>query len=113
MTPFVAVSEIEWIESAGVYLTVRRANRQFLRRASMKELGAALNPRRFIRVHRSAIVNSDRTVQLVPVSHGEFAVVLMRGARTRISRLYRPELAQRREARPCSEAGQQRLAAAA
>lgn len=95
MTQFVAVSEIEWIESAGVYVTVHLANRQFLHRASMRELGTALNPRRFIRVHRSAIVNIDRIARLEPVSHGEFEVVLMSGARTRISRLYRPELEQR------------------
>lgn len=44
---------------------------------------------RFIRVHRSAIVNIESILQLEPISHGEFAVVSKNGSRTRVSRTYR------------------------
>jgi two-component system LytT family response regulator len=92
VTRFVPITAIEWIESAGVYVTVHLGQRSFLHRASMKDMVAALDPRHFIRVHRSAIVNLDSVLQLEPVSHGEFDVVLKSGARTRISRSYRPDL---------------------
>lgn len=95
VTQFVPVGQIEWIESAGVYVTVHLANRAFLHRASMREMSAGLDPRRFIRVHRSAIVQLDCVLQLEPLSHGEFEVVLKSGARTRISRSYRSELEKR------------------
>lgn len=95
LTQFVPVADIEWIESAGVYVTVHLGHRSFLHRASMREMSASLDPRCFIRVHRSAIVHIDRVVQLEPISHGEFEVVLKSGARTRISRSYRPDLESR------------------
>jgi two-component system LytT family response regulator len=54
-----------------------------------------MDPARFVRIHRSAIVNIESIVQLEPVSHGEFEVVLRDGARTRVSRMYRAQLEKR------------------
>jgi two-component system LytT family response regulator len=59
------------------------------------ELAERLDPRRFVRVHRSAIVNIESILQLEPISHGEFDVVLKSGARTRVSRGYRAQLENR------------------
>ena len=91
-TRFIRVVEIDWIEAAGVYVNLHVAGRQLLYRASLQELAERLDARRFVRVHRSAIVNIESIVQLEPVSHGEFEAVLKNGARTRVSRNYRAQL---------------------
>jgi two-component system LytT family response regulator len=94
-TRFLRVAEIDWIEAAGVYVTLHVAGQDFLYRASLTELAGKLDPQRFIRVHRSAIVNIESIVQLEPATHGEFELVLKNGSRTRVSRTYRAQLEQR------------------
>jgi two-component system LytT family response regulator len=94
-TRFIRVAEIDWIEAAGVYVNLHVADQHLLYRASLHELAERLDPRRFVRVHRSAIVNIESIVQLEPISHGEFDVVLKNGARTRVSRSYRAQLENR------------------
>ncbi|WP_263354353.1 LytR/AlgR family response regulator transcription factor [Acidicapsa acidisoli] len=102
-TRFVRVAEIDWIEAAGVYVTLhlnsnfapKSAGTEILYRSSLAELAERLDPARFIRVHRSTIVNIESILQLEPISHGEFDVVLKSGARTRISRSYRAQLEER------------------
>jgi len=94
-TRFIRVAEIDWIEAAGVYVNLHVADQHLLYRASLHELAERLDPRRFVRVHRSAIVNIESIVQLEPISHGEFDVVLKNGARTRVSRSYRTQLENR------------------
>jgi two-component system, LytTR family, response regulator len=87
-TRFVRVSDIDWIEAAGVYVNLHVAGKELLYRAALNELAENLDPMRFIRIHRSAIVNIDSILQLQPISHGEFDVVLKNGARSRVSRTY-------------------------
>jgi len=94
-TRFIRVVEIDWIEAAGVYVNLHVAGRKLLYRACLRELAERLDPRRFVRVHRSAIVNIESILQLEPISHGEFDVVLKNGARTRVSRGYRAQLESR------------------
>jgi two-component system LytT family response regulator len=94
-TRFIRVAEIDWIEAAGVYVNLHVAGQQLLHRATLHELAGRLDPRRFVRVHRSAIVNIESIVRLEPVSHGEFDVLLKNGARTRVSRSYRAQLENR------------------
>jgi two-component system, LytTR family, response regulator len=91
-TRFVRAAEIDWIEGAGVYATLHLGRTSFLYRAALSELADRLDPRRFVRIHRSAIVNLESVVQLEPLSHGEFEVVLRNGARPRISRTFRAQL---------------------
>ena len=94
-TRFIRVTEIDWIEAAGVYVNLHLGNKELLYRAALAELAERLDPARFIRVHRSTIVNIESILQLEPISHGEFDVVLKGGARTRISRTYRSQLEER------------------
>jgi two-component system LytT family response regulator len=94
-TRFIRVAEIDWIEAAGVYVNLHVTDQRLLYRATLNELAERLDPRRFVRVHRSAIVNIESIVQLEPVSHGEFDVVLKNGARTRVSRNYRAQMENR------------------
>src|SRR3954469_9306833 len=64
-------------------------------RAPLHELAERLDPVRFARVHRSAIVNIESILHLEPISHGEFEVILKDGSRSRISRTYRRQLEKR------------------
>jgi two-component system LytT family response regulator len=91
-TRFVRAAEIDWIEGAGVYVTLHVGRASYLYRCGLADLAVKLDPRRFVRVHRSAIVNLESVVQLEPLSHGEFEVVLKNGARSRISRTFRAQL---------------------
>ena len=94
-TRFVRVVDIDWIEAAGVYVNLHVAGKELLYRAALNDLAARLDPVRFVRVHGSAIVNIDSIIQLEPISHGEFEVVLKNGSRSRVSRTYRAQLEKR------------------
>ena len=61
-------------------------------RATMIELEQKLNPRRFLRVSRSAIVNVDRIREVAPWFNGEFLVTLRSGAQVPSTRGYRQGL---------------------
>jgi two-component system LytT family response regulator len=94
-TRLIRTAEVDWIEAAGVYVTLHVAGKELLYRAALNDLAIRLNPVRFVRVHRSAIVNVERIVHLEPISHGEFDAVLRSGARVRVSRTYRTHLERR------------------
>ena len=94
-TGFIRVVEIDWIEGAGVYVNVHVARKELLYRAAFNELAENLDPMRFFRFHRSAIVNIDSVVELQPISDGEFDLVLKDGHRCRVSRTYRVLLEER------------------
>jgi len=94
-TRFVRVADIDWIEGAGVYVNLHVAGKDLLYRASLNELAGRLDPMRFVRVHRSCMVNLDSILELQPISHGEFEIVLKGGHRSRVSRTYRAELEKR------------------
>jgi two-component system, LytTR family, response regulator len=94
-THFVRVADIDWIEGAGVYLNLHVAGRELLYRATLNQLARDLDPVRFVRVHRSVIVNIDSIVRLEPASHGEFDVILKDGSQTKVSRTYRAVLERR------------------
>lgn len=93
-TQLVRVSDIDWIESAGVHVILHLAGAEVLHRMALADLAGQLDPQRFVRVHRSLIVNVDSIARLEPLSHGEFDVVMKDGARRRISRTYRAALEQ-------------------
>lgn len=94
-TRFVRAVEIDWIEAAGAYVNLHIAGREVLYRAPLHEIAARLDPRRFVRVHRSVLVNLESILHLEPISHGEFEAVLKNGSRTRVSRSYRAQLEER------------------
>jgi two-component system, LytTR family, response regulator len=94
-TRFIRVIDIDWIEAAGVYVTLHVGGKELLYRAALNDLAEKLDPRRFVRVHRSALINIESVLQLEPISHGEFEAVLKNGSRTRVSRTYRSQLEKR------------------
>lgn len=87
---FLDVTELAWIAADGVYVTLHTVNgTTHLHRALLGEMESALDPRRFARIHRSAIVRIDWIEELQPESHGEYAVVLKDRTVLKLSRTYR------------------------
>lgn len=89
---FLRVTDIDWIEAADYCVRIHTAGRFHLLREPLRELEARLDPRRFFRVHRSALVNLSRIKELEPHFHGEYVVVMEDGARLRLSRGRREQL---------------------
>lgn len=91
-TRLVSTRDIEWIEACGTYVTLHVGDEEILHRTALNGLAAKLDPRRFVRTHRSAIVNLESIAVLQRRSHGEFDVVLRGGKRVMLSRKYKPDL---------------------
>jgi two-component system LytT family response regulator len=90
---FLKAEEIDWIEAEGDYMKFHVNGRAHLMRETMARLEARLDPKRFIRIHRSTIVNIDRLRKLSPSFAGEYAVVLHDGTKLKLSRGYHERIA--------------------
>jgi two-component system LytT family response regulator len=88
----IMTQDIDWIEAAGVYVTVHVGAEELLYRAGLTAVVNRLDPFRFIRIHRSSVVNLRSVAFLERRSHGEFEVVLKDGTRLMLSRSYRDEV---------------------
>jgi two-component system LytT family response regulator len=89
---FLKTGEIDWIEAEGDYVKFHVGGRSHLMRGTMAALEERLDPARFIRIHRSTIVNADRLRKLSPSFEGEYAVVLQDGTKLRLSRGYQDRI---------------------
>ena len=89
---FIRPDEIDWIDAAGNYTALHVAGKKHLIRETMKSVEAKLDPRKFVRVHRSAIINLDRLRKLQPYFHGEYVVTLQDGTTLTSSRGYSDRL---------------------
>ena len=92
---FLRVDEIDWIEAAGNYLRLHVGQDSHLLRETMNSVEERLNPNRFIRIHRSTIVNIERIHELQPWFHGDYAVILKDGTKLTLSRGYRARVQER------------------
>jgi two-component system LytT family response regulator len=92
---FVRVEELDWIEAADYCAKLHSGDKVHVIRESLQALEQRLDPARFFRVHRSAIVNLDRVRELQPDPRGEHLVVLQNGTRLKLSRNRRGELENR------------------
>jgi two-component system LytT family response regulator len=77
---FVAVSEIDWIESARNYIVLHSAAKSHMIRATLDAFSKKLNASEFVRVNRSAIVRLDSVSELQPWFHGEYKIVMKDGS---------------------------------
>ena len=89
---FLRTAEIDWIESAGNYVCLHAGGESHLLRETMSGIEARLDPARFVRIHRTAIVNLDEIKELQPLFHGEYEVALRDGTKLTLSRSYRDRL---------------------
>lgn len=86
------LATVDWMEAADNYIRLHVQSREYLLRDTLAALEARLDPERFVRIHRSAIVAVDRVAALTPVSHGDAEVVLRDGTRLSASRTWRDRL---------------------
>ena len=91
-THLVMTEDIDWVEAAGMYVTLHVGDAEYLYRAGLGTVADRLDPFNFVRIHRSSIVNLKSVAHLERRSHGEFDVVLKSGKRLLLSRSYRDEV---------------------
>ena len=96
---FVKTEDIDWIEAADYYASLHTAGHSYLLRKSMTDLERELDPARFVRVHRSAIVNVERVKEMHPLFRGDSLLILNDGTKVRVSRARRAEFERRLGAR--------------
>jgi two-component system LytT family response regulator len=89
------VDEIDFIEADGNYAKLHVGKKAHLLREKMNDLEGQLDPSRFVRIHRSVIVNLDRIKEMHPHFNGDYIVVLEDGRQLRLSRTRREQLEER------------------
>src|SRR6516164_4393167 len=92
---FVSVADIDWIEAAGYYACLHVGSDTHILRRSLSELEQDLGDEKFVRIHRSLVVNLERIRGLELQTGGEYEVVLKSRVRLRLSRRYRKRLQDR------------------
>jgi two-component system LytT family response regulator len=93
----VPAHDIDWVEAADNYVNVHARTGRYLVREPLKQIEAKLDPARFARAHRSAIVNLSRVKSLEPLAAGEYIITLTTGTRLTLSRGYRDHFKSRLE----------------
>lgn len=87
----VKTDDIDWIEAADYYASIHAGGQSYLLRETLNDLEKRLDPQRFLRVHRSAIVNVDRVREIHPLFRGDCMLVLTDGTRVKLSRTRRDD----------------------
>jgi len=85
---FVEVTDVERVEADGNYVVLCTRGRRHLVRESMRSMEERLDPARFVRVHRSAIVSLAHVTRLEPWGHGEYVITMRDGTKLTSSRTY-------------------------
>src|ERR1700733_6943103 len=83
---FVNVNEIDWIEAADYYACLHVGTKSFMLRETIKELSNTLDSAKFVRIHRSIIVNVEQVSEIFREGQSEGSVVLKNGQRLRMSK---------------------------
>ena len=89
---FLKTEEVDWIEAAGNYVRLHVARESHMLRETMCSIEGKLDPAKFVRIHRGAVVNLERIKDLQPLFHGDHQVTLRDGSRLTLSRSYRENL---------------------
>jgi LytTr DNA-binding domain len=88
----IAAAEIEWLEAQGNYINLQVRGRAYPLRSTMTAVQALLDPEKFVRVHRSHIVNLDYLLEIEPLDTGDARLKLRDGTLVSCSRTYRDAL---------------------
>jgi two-component system LytT family response regulator len=83
------LENVDWIEGEGNYVRLHAGGAGHRYRETLSHLEQRLDPERFVRIHRSAIVNLDRVRELRPTASGCYRVLLTNGVELSLSRGYR------------------------
>jgi two-component system LytT family response regulator len=92
-TIFLTVDEVDWIEAAQNYVVVHAGQTSHMLHVPMNTLESSLDPQRFVRIHRSYIVNLQKVKQLWTLPHGQCMLELASGERLQSGRTYRDKIA--------------------
>ena len=85
---FLPADAITWLEAADNYVRLHTAGNAYLLRETLKNIEASLDPERFVRVHRSAMVNLEKIARVEPWTRGEYVIILRDGTRLTSSKAY-------------------------
>lgn len=88
----VAPADIRYIEASGYYIEVFTQEKRILLRESMQQILEQLDPKAFLRIHRSTIINMQYLAEIQHVGSGDVEVRMKDGKRFRVSKSYREEL---------------------
>jgi two-component system LytT family response regulator len=88
-TRFVETKDLDWLRAAENYVELHVGPDCHLVEVTMAEIAKRLDPTRFVRIHRSVIVNSRRIKSVRPASHSEYLVTLTNGIQLRSGRTYK------------------------
>jgi two-component system LytT family response regulator len=91
----VETKDIEWIEAAGNYVSLHTKSEGLLLRETMKSIEKQLNPKSFVRIHRSTIVNLAQIKEIKLMPSGDYMLMLQSGKYLTLSRWYRDEVFKR------------------
>src|SRR5438128_691043 len=91
---FLKTDEIDWVEAEGKYVRLHVGRESYLVREAISQVEAQLDPKRFLRIHRSTIVNLDRVRELQPWFHNDYRVILRDGTELMLSRSCRKRLSE-------------------
>jgi two-component system LytT family response regulator len=86
---FVRVEDIEWVEADGDFVRLHLARETHTIRETMAQIVAKLPPDRFLRIHRSLIVNAERVREVQPWFKGDYVLIMHDGTKLRSGRTYR------------------------
>lgn len=86
---FIRVDDIQWVDAAGDYMCIHAAGKTHIMRITMKQLEEMLDPDRFLRIHRSTIVNATGIARAQTLTNGEYMLALECGTQLKVSRSYR------------------------
>jgi two-component system LytT family response regulator len=89
---FLHTREIDWIEADDKYVHLHTGKGAKMVRQTLAAIEGQLDPKKFLRVHRSAMVNVDRIKELQPLFNGEHSLILDDGTRLTLTRKYRDKL---------------------
>jgi two-component system, LytTR family, response regulator len=89
---FLELDDIDWLSAAANYVTLNVGAESYLLREGIGHISDRLDPKKFVRIHRSTIVNVQKIKELQPVNSGEYIVVLKDGKELSCSRGYRAGL---------------------
>jgi two-component system, LytTR family, response regulator len=88
-------SSIDWVQSDGDYVRIYAGRHAYLHHATISAFADELPERQFVRIHRAAVVNVARIAELQPLTNGDYSVLLTTGARLKLTRTRREQLAER------------------
>jgi len=89
---FVKTSDVLWIEAQGDFVKVQTAGQQQLVRETLQSMEHKLDASRFIRIHRSFLVNVEHIKRVAPALYGDQTVFMSDGTKLRLSRSFRSRL---------------------